>query len=181
MAVSRTLLRAVAQGGADPGACLERVNRQLLRDSSAGLFVTLFYAILDPRTGELRYSLGGHNPPYLLRAGAPLESLDGPGLVVGVLEGAVYETRRVMLRPGDGLFVYTDGVPEARNEAGELFSEDRLRAALWRAGDAGPEELVRAVLEDVHHFSGGAAQSDDITTLALRYTGPAPAGQGVRP
>jgi serine phosphatase RsbU (regulator of sigma subunit) len=169
MAVSRTLLRAAALRGAAPADCLAEVNRLLLRDSPAGLFVTLLYAVLGPR-GGLLYASGGHNPPYLLRGGSA-SALPGRGLPVGVLEEAAYQTFEARLRPGDGLFLYTDGITEARDPAGQLFGDERLRASLHRAGAAGPDELVRAVLEDVQRFAAGAPQADDVTALALRYAG----------
>lgn len=171
MVVSRTLLRAAARQESDPGACLTQVNRQLLADSSASLFVTLFYAVLDPITGELRYSNGGHNPPLLLRPGAVPELLPGRGFVVGALEEAHFETKQVRMAPGEGLFVYSDGVTEAMNGGRQRFGDERLREALHQAGDAGPEKLVRAVLDAVDGFVAGAVPSDDVTALALRYRG----------
>src|SRR5207302_1500301 len=143
--------------------CLGEVNRQLLRDSSASLFVTLFYAVLHTRTGELHYANGGHPPPFRLPAGAAPESLPGRGFMVGTLVEASYETRRVVLGPGDGLFLFTDGVTEARDAAGRMLSREHLRARLERAAGADPEGLVTAVLEEVGHFSAGAPQSDDLT------------------
>lgn len=177
MAVARTLLRAAALRDAAPADCLAEVNRLLLRDSSAGLFVTLLYAVLDTHGGELLYANGGHNPAYLLRGGAA-EALPGRGLPVGVLEEATYETFAARLAPGDGLFLYSDGITEARGPAGQMFGEGRLREALGRAGPAGPEGLVRAVLEEVRHFSAGAPQADDETALALRYAARPLNGQG---
>jgi sigma-B regulation protein RsbU (phosphoserine phosphatase) len=171
MVVSRTLLRAAAQQEPDPGACLAQVNRQLLDSSSAALFVTLFYAVLEAATGELRYSNGGHTPPLLLRPGEAPQVLPGRGFVVGALEEANYETKQIRLAPGAGLFLYSDGVTEARNGSGDLFGAERLRLALEQAGDAEPEKLVRAVLEAVHGFVSGAVPSDDVTALALRFQG----------
>src|SRR5205085_2185930 len=163
-----------------PADCLAEVNRLLLRDSSAGLFVTLLYAVLDTRGGELRYASGGHNPPYLLRGGGA-EALPGHGLPVGVLEGATFETFEARLSPGDGLFLYSDGITEARDAARQMFGEGRLREALRRAGSAGPEGLVRAVLEEVRRFAAGAPQADDETALALRHAARPLNGQGDKP
>jgi sigma-B regulation protein RsbU (phosphoserine phosphatase) len=111
MAVTRTLLRACALRGSEPGLCLEEVNRLLLRDTSAERFVTLFYAILDARAGRLHYANGGHNKPLILRAGGAVEELPGGGIVVGAVPGTSYETRSVCLDPGDRLFLYTDASP----------------------------------------------------------------------
>jgi sigma-B regulation protein RsbU (phosphoserine phosphatase) len=176
MAVTRSLLRAGAFRAADPADCLAAVNGQLLRDSPSGLFVTVFFGVLHTDTGELLYSVGGHPPPYVLRAGGGVEPADGKGLLVGALPEAVYQSRRLGLAPGDGLFLYTDGVTEAKDERGELFSPRGLEAVLGRAGGAGPEELVRDVLGAVRRFAGAAPQSDDLTALALRYHGPNAAG-----
>jgi len=168
MAVTRTLLRATAGQAADPGDCLARVNRQLLNDSSAALFVSVFYGILDTGTGELRYSLGGHPWPYLVRAGGGLAALEARGLLVGVFKEAAYETSQTWLSPGDALFLYTDGVTEAQNAAGGFFGSEGLEAAL-RAGGSAPEGLVQGAINGVQQFAAGAAQSDDLTALAVRY------------
>jgi phosphoserine phosphatase RsbU/P len=177
MAVSRTLLRAEALRGSQPGECLRQVNRQLLRDSNSKLFVTLFYASLDPRTGLLLYSTGGHNPPFLLRADGGAEVLPGKGLLVGILEDAGYATGQVILRPGDRLLLYTDGVTEAMNADGDQFGRDRLLNVLRTCHPNGPDALVGAVTEAVRVFTGDAPQSDDLTLLALRYDGPAEGGR----
>lgn len=178
MAMSRTLMRAAAEDGAPPGDCLRQVNRHLLRESSTALFVTLFYGVLDLGSGALAYSVGGHNPPFLLRAGAEVELLEGRGLPVGSLEDAFYETVQARLHPGDGLLLYTDGVTEAMDAGHNQFTEERLREALRAAGEAGPEGLVAAVLDGVRRFTGEAPPSDDLTVLALRYRGPEGNGQG---
>jgi phosphoserine phosphatase RsbU/P len=177
MVVSRTLTRTIALSGCSPAECLAEVNRQLLlqRDGSSAMFVTLFYAVLDVRGGELLYSNGGHLPPYLLRAGGELESLPGRGRLVGALDEAEWETRRAQLRAGDTLFLYTDGITEARNGTEAFFSARGLQGALASWDRSAPEVLVGGVLEEVRRFGGGVPQSDDLTALALRYAGVAPA------
>ena len=174
MAVTRTLLRAAAQQCPDPGQCLGQVNRRLLGDSPSAMFVSLFYGVLDLRTGTLLYSLGGHPWPYLVRAGGAAEGLTARGLLVGVFKEAVYETAQVALRPGDDLFLYTDGVTEAYNAGGEFFAAQGLEATLLRADRSTPEALVRGVLAAVRQFAGPGTQSDDLTALAVRYNGPPP-------
>jgi phosphoserine phosphatase RsbU/P len=169
MAVTRTLLRACAQRGAAPGSCLEEVNRLLLRDTSSERFVTLFYAVLDAQRGELSYANGGHNPPLLLRANGTVEELPKGGLVVGIVPGATYETRSVPFHPGDQLFLYTDGISEAMNARREQFSSPRLLEVLSQSSGVSPEELVRRVVDAVRHFTAGAAQSDDLTALAVLH------------
>jgi serine phosphatase RsbU (regulator of sigma subunit) len=172
MAVSRTLLRSNALAGLTAGACLQRVNELLCLENSAEMFVSVFYGILDSRTGRFDYSNGGHNRPYVLRQGGEAEVLEGTGgAVLGVLEDRPYAAKSVHLRPGDGVFLYTDGVTEAMDADGNLFSDARLHAALGLHGHAAPEALVRAVIDEVNLYAGGVAQSDDITALAIRFRG----------
>jgi sigma-B regulation protein RsbU (phosphoserine phosphatase) len=172
MAVTRTLVRATARLGDDPAACLRDVNRLLISDSPSSLFVSLFYGLLDTRTGVLRYAVGGHPVPYLLRAGGTVEPLSGRGFLVGMLPEAEFETLQVRVDEGDLLFLYTDGVTEARSPGGALFGEEGLEAALGAADRSSPEALVRAVIDAVQRFASPAAPSDDLTALALRYNGP---------
>jgi sigma-B regulation protein RsbU (phosphoserine phosphatase) len=171
MAVTRTLLRAAALRGTAPGDCLGEVNRVILRDAASSLFVTLFYGVLDPSSGVLSYSNGGHNPPFVLRAGAGAERLSGRGLPVGTLADSTYQTGQAVLRPQDLLFLYTDGVTEAMNAAGDLFTAARLQEALEHGNRSTPEALISDVLEAVRRFTGSAPQSDDLTTLAVRLNG----------
>jgi sigma-B regulation protein RsbU (phosphoserine phosphatase) len=171
MAVTRTLLRAVALRGDSPGTCLEEVNRLLLRDAASNLFVTLFYAILDPKTGTLTYSNGGHNPPFVVRAGGQAELLPGRAFPLGMFSEASYHTGQALLRHGDVLFLYTDGVTEAMNAEGQLFSVERLREALKQSDRSTPASVVEDVLAAVRRFTADARQSDDLTALAARFTG----------
>ena len=170
MAVTLTLLRASALRGTDPGSCLAEVNRLLLRDTSGERFVTIFYAVLDAE-GELRYANAGHNPPYLLRATGAVEELAGAELVAGVAPGSQYQTRRVRLHAGDQFFLYTDGIPEAMNLSKEFFGNCRLGETLRGCNGAPPHELIERVLASVRDFAAGAAQSDDLTAVAVLYRG----------
>ena len=170
MAVSRTLLKSIALAGAPPVECLRRVNALLCLDNSAEMFVSVFYGILDTRSGEMAYSNGGHNPPYLLRRTGVVEVLEGTGgTVLGVLDNIRCAARRVTLQPGDGVFLYSDGVTEAMDTNGQLFSDARLRAVLQARNAGSSETLVQSVIADVIRYADGAPQSDDITALAIRY------------
>jgi sigma-B regulation protein RsbU (phosphoserine phosphatase) len=172
MAVSRTLLKSNALAGLAPGDCLHRVNQLLCLENSAEMFVSIFYGILDTRTGAFEYCNGGHNRPYLLRRGGAAEMLEGTGgTVLGVLDSSRYGARRITLQPGEGVFLYSDGVTEAMDAGGAVFSDGRLLATLEHHGAASPEALIAAVVEDVNRHAGGVAQSDDITTLAVRWRG----------
>jgi sigma-B regulation protein RsbU (phosphoserine phosphatase) len=130
--------------------------------------------VLDLEKGTVAYSNGGHNPPFILRAAGGVDHLPGRGLPAGTLEEATYQTRELALQPGDVLFLYTDGVTEAMNAAGDLFTVPRLQAALEQGDRSAPVALMHDVLEAVRVFTGDAPQSDDLTALAVRYTGRAP-------
>jgi len=172
MAVSRCLLKSVALAGTPPAECLRRVNALLCLDNSAELFVTVFYGVLDTRTGELEYSNGGHNPPYVVRGAGDVHPLEGTGgIVLGVFDDIHYRAKRAALRPGDGVFLYTDGVTEAMDAEGNLFSDPRLQALLAQHGHASSEAITRAVVDEVRRYSASVPQSDDITTMAIRYRG----------
>lgn len=179
MAISKTLLKTEALSGLPPDEIFARVNRTLIPDNDALLFVTVFLLILDLRTGEIRFSSAGHPPPLILSAAAGLAPLKShPGIVLGAVETAGYQMGRRTLDPGDVVILYTDGVSEAMNAAGELFSEDRLKDRLRGAGSGDPERIVQDVREAVKTFAGGTPPSDDITIVVLRFKKPAdrPAG-----
>ncbi len=172
MAVSRTLVKATALQGFRAADCLRQVNRLLCADYSAGLFVTLFYGILDTSTGKVDYCIAGHQPPYVIRANGDVAPLDHPGgLVLGVSSEGEYHGGKVQLEPGDNLFLYTDGVSEAMDEERNLFSETRLQKTLAKHHGDPIEQLVKSVVRRVRAFSAGAPQTDDIAVLALRYHG----------
>jgi sigma-B regulation protein RsbU (phosphoserine phosphatase) len=169
MAMSRTLLKAVASRGSDPGACLTEVNTLLCRDNNAEMFVTLFYGVLDTRSNILRYSNGGHNPPYVLRGNGTAAALEMTGdMMLGMIEAQDYQTKEVKLNKGDGLFLYTDGVTEAMDPTQNQFTERRLEEYLRSAAGADTDSLVKGIVEAVRLFAAGAPQSDDLTALALR-------------
>ena len=170
MAVTITLLRVIAHRIRRPAAILAELNNQLYRDNDTGMFVTIFYGVLNVRTGAVEYSNGGHNPPYLLSPQGTVVALDNPGgMALGVRADALYRAAQIRLRAGESLFLYTDGLTEAMDRAANLFSESRLQACLQKLTRATPSELIRGAVSAVKHFTTGAEQSDDITTLALQY------------
>jgi sigma-B regulation protein RsbU (phosphoserine phosphatase) len=178
MAVSRTLVKATALQGFRAADCLRQVNRLLCADYSAGLFVTLFYAILDTSTGETDYCIAGHQPPYLIRKSGEVAPLEHPGgLVLGVSSEGEYHGGEVTLSPGDSLFLYTDGVSEAMDGEQNLFSEARLAAVLTQMAAKPIDLLVKEVVSQVRAHSGPRTQTDDIAVLALRYRGRSVAAQ----
>lgn len=172
MAVSRTLLRATAQHQASPGECLKYVNTTLAAQESSGMYTTVFYGILNTRTGQLQFANGGHNPPYILSADGrlrPLAEYGGP--IVGIMDGFDYDTGTDTIAPSESIVLYTDGVTEARDKKEEFFGEKRLEQYLAAHGSLPPDQLVAGVHAVVQEFSKGQPQADDITVLALRYLG----------
>jgi sigma-B regulation protein RsbU (phosphoserine phosphatase) len=170
MAVSRTTLREQAARYPEPGACLARTNDILCTQNPLDLFVTVFYGILDPVAGSLRYANGGHNPPLVARVDGTIESLDGAGgLVLGVMPGVSYPDHTVQLRHDDRLVLYTDGVTEAFNPADEAYGVERLLAEIRAHRGSSTETLVERICSSVTDFAGTAPQSDDITLTALRW------------
>jgi len=169
--MSRTLLRVTALLREPPGKCFTYMNATLAEQNISGMFVTLFYAVLNTRTGELQIGNAGHNPPYVISAdGAlrPLRQKSGP--MLGIWEGFNYQTVTDRIAPGDSLLLYTDGVTEAVDKNGEFFSEQRLERFL--AANAlveSPKQLVLDLHAAVQDFSKGMPQADDVTVLSLRY------------
>jgi sigma-B regulation protein RsbU (phosphoserine phosphatase) len=171
MAVTKTLFRATASNGGTPGEILARLNAEICRDNESCMFVTLFCAILNIRTGQVDYSNGGHNPPYYLHQSgvSPLENLGGRAL--GLVKQSPYESGRMVLKPGEALLLYTDGVTEAMNPSETLYSDQRLEQFLGTHRGSSPRQIIGDLIGDVRQFVGGAPQSDDITILALLYFG----------
>lgn len=178
MAVSRTMLKATAMQGVDAGECLRRVNNLLCPDNDSSMFVTVFYGILHAVTGEMEYANAGHNVPYVLtdEGIAPLEG--GGGMALGVMEDNAYPVKRIRLRAGEGVFLYTDGVTEAMDAQGRLFSDERLETLLREERQGTPTELILSTVAAVRQFAAGEPQADDITLLALRYLRSAVQGKG---
>lgn len=173
MAVTKTLFKAVAERGLEPGEVLSRVNDDLASDNDSCMFVTLFCGILDMDSGELRYASAGHNPPLLLRANGehtflPMQAQP----VAGGLEGIEYRSERLTLQPGDLLFMYTDGVNEAMDIHGRIYGNERLMKTLASLPSPNPTLAIHATMEDVKAYAQGAEQSDDITMMALQFYGP---------
>ncbi|HLK65282.1 MAG TPA: SpoIIE family protein phosphatase [Bryobacteraceae bacterium] len=173
MAVSRTLLRAIALQQVPPGKCLDYLNATLSHQNSAYMFVTMFYGILDTRSGDVQYAVGGHNPPYIFSPGGGVRELStsNGGPVVGLMENARYETAHCHIKPGEGILLFTDGVTEAINRSDEFFSEERLEQFLATHSNSTAEQLVTSLHSLVESFAAGMPQADDITVLALRYLG----------
>ena len=181
MVISKTMLKnaALSEGSAvNLGRLMERTNRQLCENNEQMMFVTAFFGVLDLSTGEFVYVNAGHNEPLVGRARDGKMSWDylhdgEKKRVLGVMENASFEEKRLTLAPGDMIFLYTDGVTEAADEEARLYSEERLAKTLDRAGtpDAKAKEILAAVRADIADHVGGAEQSDDITMMGIRFLG----------
>jgi serine phosphatase RsbU (regulator of sigma subunit)/ketosteroid isomerase-like protein len=166
MASTRSTLRAVAQASESPGDALRRVNDPLATDIPSNMFVTCFYAILDPNSGTLSYANAGHDLPYLWHGG-DCEELRARGMPLGLMAGMSYEEKEMVLDAGETALFYSDGLVEAHDPQGEMFGFPRLRALI--AEHAQKESLDEALLEELYSFVGeGWEQEDDITLLTLR-------------
>jgi len=169
MAVSKTLLKATAMTGLPPEQCLERANRMLHLESPASMFVSVFYGVLDTRTGEVCYSNGGHNAPYIVRRDGRVDhtnQIGGP--VLAMLPGSAYDCGQTVLDPGDAIFMFTDGVTEARNGDDQEYSESALEKFLGQTHRLPLSDITRQVIDEIQVFAGDAPQADDITVLTLR-------------
>ncbi len=169
MAVTRTLLKVIASRLVRPDEVLADLNKELCQGNDSAMFATIFYGMLYLRTGELEYSNGGHNLPYLLKDGEAKLVENTGGMALGVMEEVSYGAKKIALQPGEGLFLYTDGVTEAMDRAYNLFSDHRLHKFLQGVNSSPPRELIPRALGAVGQFVAGAEQSDDITVLALQY------------
>ena len=170
MALSRTLIRSYAfQYHARPDYVLRVANRRILMDTDADLFVTVFYGILDPRTGTLVYCNAGHNPPFILSAQnkGQVEKLGRTGIPLGIFEGETWEQCSVRLAPGDMLWLYTDGVTDAENGNGDFFGEQRLLQVAQASLGHSAQEAQHALMTAVHRFVGAAPQFDDIALTVI--------------
>jgi sigma-B regulation protein RsbU (phosphoserine phosphatase) len=171
MAVSRTLIRATGIRGVSPANCLTYVNRLLAQDSVDCMFVTVFYGIYNVKTGEVSYSNGGHNPPYVLKNDGTVEALPmAQDPMVGAIDDIEFHEAQLQLGIGDALVLFTDGVTEAMNSANEEFGESRLEETLEEVTLHSCQQIIEAIKADVATFVDGAEQSDDITVMALKNT-----------
>ena len=162
----------MAKAPDDFAAVMMLANQELCRENEEMMFVTVFIAQLDLATGELIYVNGGHNPPLVQENGSfRYLRQKRKHAMLGVNEDEVYESHRLVLQPGEMIFLYTDGVTEAMNEAGEMYSEERLQETLNGQGEKDVREILAAVRQDVGAYAGKAEQSDDITMLGLKFCG----------
>src|SRR3954447_16638927 len=172
MADARALVRAAADHTNDPAEVLERVNRVIVNERRASLFITAFFALLDTRTGDLRYVSAGHEAPILVRADGSTRALPGTGVLLGAFPTVELAERSVRLDRGDRLVVYTDGVTDAIDPSRRRLGDARLRATIRAAGDASADGLVTAIMSAIAAFASGTEPADDVTLLAIGRSRP---------
>jgi sigma-B regulation protein RsbU (phosphoserine phosphatase) len=172
MMASMILLRNNAMLGKSPAEILTDVNAAVCANNREEMFVTVWLGILEISTGRLTAANAGHEYPALMRAGGEFELYkDKHGFVIGGMEGIRYKEYELQINPGDRLFLYTDGVPEATDADKELFGTERMIRALNEQKDREPEEVLNGVRRAVDSFVKDAEQFDDLTMLCLEYKG----------
>ncbi|MFN7993377.1 MAG: SpoIIE family protein phosphatase [Bryobacteraceae bacterium] len=149
-------------------AVINRLNKITCRNCPSNRFITFFFCVLDPSTGELAYCNAGHNPPVLVRKNGSVEYLDGGGPVLGILSVANYAEYRARLEPGDMLAIYSDGVTEATNAKEEEFGDERFAQVLKENRDRSASEIVAVVNQALTAFAAGSPAADDITLVIAR-------------
>lgn len=171
MAVGKTLLKSCVRHQNDLAAAVCQANEELSQNNQNYMFITLFVGILNIKTGNFIYTNAGHNAPLLQRADGQVEPLaDRHGPVLGAVEGISYQASTTQLAPGDLLFIYTDGITEAHNPAGDLFSEKRLQRQLESIQEKAPKSVIGKILWAVREFEQGMPAFDDITALCIRWS-----------
>jgi serine phosphatase RsbU (regulator of sigma subunit) len=166
MTATRTMLRTAAQEKASPSEVLARVNVLLFSDIPPNMFVTCFYALLNPESGYMRFANAGHEPPFRQTAGSAAE-LWATGMPLGMMPGTCYEEYETTIEPGESLIFYSDGLVEAHNSRREMFGFARLKSLLEEQSNG--VSLVDTLLDELERFTGDEwEQEDDVTLVALR-------------
>lgn len=173
MAMCRSNLRSRAPENLSPASVLHSVNHSIFPDIREDMFVSLLYLILERGSNEVTMARAGHEPPILFReATGAMEVVEITGLAAGIDEGPVFKRNvkdyRFRMESGDVLLLYTDGIIESENSGGDEYGIERLCEVLVENHGLSAQELVNAVMADLHRFSGEAPQSDDITLIAIK-------------
>lgn len=168
MSLSRTIMRAVGFSNRPPAEALTRVNKLIHQDTASDLFVTMFYAILNPRDGQICFANGGHNPPIICRAGTETSIPKDHGVALGVLPDAAYEAHTFTLQPGDAFLLYTDGIIDALNRDYEEFGLERLQSLLCDTRDLDAQSIADKIMQAVKDHTGEETPYDDQTLVVLK-------------
>ena len=170
MMTAKTIIKDLAESGMAVNDIFTKANEKLCENNESGMFVTAWMGILDLKTGRLQFSNAGHNPPLLKRANGDFEYLKTrAGFVLAGMEGIRYRVGELTLSPGDRIFLYTDGVPEATNSDNKLYGEDRLLRFMNQNSVVDATSLLTDLKANIDEFVGDAPQFDDITMLMLDY------------
>ena len=168
MALLLAVLRTLVDEDLDPPELMRRLNLQICRHSPPSRFITLFYAVYDPRTGELSYVNAGQNPPLLRRSDGTCVRLEGTGVALGMFEGSSYAAARAWVTPGDTLVLYSDGITEAEDPSGRPFEESGLQEVIATYAAYSSAEMSSAVLKAVAHHAHESRFVDDLTVLIAK-------------
>ena len=172
MMMSKLIISSLAKEGLSPAEILEMANNPIADMNERDMFVTSWIGILDLSTGILRAANAGHEYPAIKKGDEGFSLLkDKHGFVIGELKNIRHHEYEIALNPGDIVFVYTDGVPEANNENQEMFGNERMLSALNNTGDQSPQAYLENVTESIREFTGQAEQFDDVTMLCVKYLG----------
>lgn len=172
MMTAKAVIKGYAESGKSPGEVFTIANKKLCENNDAGMFVTAWMGVVNLKTGLIEFANAGHNPPLVRRGDGRFEYLKTyPGFVLAGMENIKYRNNEFYLKPGDEIYLYTDGVTEAADSENRLYGEERLIELLNSLGDVSPEELCREVKNDIESFVGGAQQFDDITMVSFKYNG----------
>jgi len=168
MALLLAVLRTLVDEKLDPAELITRLNVQVCRHSPGSRFITLFYAVYQPLTGDMTYVSAGHTPPLLIRADASCERLTDGGIALGMFDHSVYKTGHLTIQPDEVLAVYSDGVTEAENAAGRPFDEEGLEKALQANRSQPITSMGASIVRTVESHSADTRLADDLTILLLR-------------
>ncbi len=176
MALLLAMMRTLVDERLEPAELMARLNVQVVRHSPGSRFITLFYAVFQPATGELTYVNAGHMPPLVLRSDGTCQRLTDGGIALGMFDASTYTAGHTRLRPTELVAVYSDGITEAENPAGQPFDEQGLEAALNANQERDLPAIGAAVVRAVEVHTADTRFADDLTILLLRSSAPAPAG-----
>jgi sigma-B regulation protein RsbU (phosphoserine phosphatase) len=169
MALTRSIVRASVGRAPSPADGIAHANRLICADSTRGMFVTLFYALLNPASSEITYVNAGHNPPLLCRADQDqLTQLTRTGMALGVIADTSYEQRTVHLNPGDFILLYTDGVTDATDAHWQDFGMERLQRVIVEHRHAPAADVIAALEQAIGDFAGPAAPFDDMAMVVIK-------------
>ena len=170
MSVTMSYIRAYSSKDASPKEVIEKLNNTMTQNNDANMFVTLFFAILDTKSGELHFVNAGHTEPYIISKKETLQALSSPkNPIVGAFEGIEYVEESIKLKGEEKLFLYTDGVNEAYSKEDEQFSEERLKKLLTQSKNLTPKEIIQKIYDALLLFCQEYEQSDDITMLCIEF------------